>query len=289
MNSATAPIIDVRGAAFHYEDGTEALTEIDLSVRSGEFLALIGTNGSGKTTLSKCLNGILKVTRGSVTVDGRAIGRDTRTSDLIGSIGYVFQNPDHQLFNATIRDEIAYAPRNLGLDEAEVDRRVREAARTAGIGADLFDEHPFFQPKGIRQRIAIASILSLRPKIIIVDEPTTGQDYRQSMEVMTFLKELNEQHGHTIIVITHDMDIVAEFAHRVVAMTAGRVIIDGSTREVLSRADDIARADLMPPVITQVAQSLGDLGVRPDVLDEDEMVAEWERIAAGTGRAELPA
>lgn len=272
------PIIDVRGAAFHYEDGTEALSRIDLAVRPGEFLALIGTNGSGKTTLSKCLNGILKVTSGTVTVDGRRIDRDTRTSELIASIGYVFQNPDHQLFNARIQDEIAYAPRNLGLDADEVDRRVREAARTAGIGEHLFDEHPFFQPKGMRQRVAIASILSLRPKIIIVDEPTTGQDYRQSMEVMHFLKDLNEQHGHTIIVITHDMDIVAEFAHRVVAMTAGRIIIDGPTRDVMSRPEDIARADLMPPVITQLAQSLGDLGVPGDVLDEDELVAAWASL-----------
>ncbi|GAA2183949.1 hypothetical protein GCM10009785_29890 [Brooklawnia cerclae] len=272
------PIIEVTGLDYRYEDGTQALSDVSFTIQPHEFVALIGTNGSGKTTLSKCLNGILKATGGAVVVDGLTIGPSTRSAQLIKSIGYVFQNPDHQLFNNRIYDEIAYAPRNLHLAAEDVDSRVREAARIAGIPERLFDDHPFFQTKGIRQRIAIASILSLRPKVIIVDEPTTGQDYRQSREVMDFLRMLNETAGHTIIVITHDMEIVAEYTQRVIAMTGGRILLDGATREVLTRADVIAQADLMPPLVTQLAQGLADDRFSGTTLFAEELLAEWRRV-----------
>lgn len=272
------PIVTVSGLDYSYEDGTQALSDISFTIQPREFVALIGTNGSGKTTLSKCLNGILKATSGTVVVDGLRIGATTRSAQLIKSIGYVFQNPDHQLFNSRIYDEIAYAPRNLHLDADDVDARVREAARIAGIPERLFGEHPFFQTKGIRQRVAIASILSLRPKVIIVDEPTTGQDYRQSREVMDFLEMLNTTAGHTIIVITHDMEIVAEYAQRVIAMTAGRILLDGPTREVLTSTDVIRQADLMPPLVTQLAQGLADDRFSGRSLFADELLAEWQRV-----------
>lgn len=272
----TDPIVRVDHVGFTYPDGTNALTDVDFQIQPQEFVALIGTNGSGKTTLSKCLNGILKATSGRIVVDGITIDSSTRSGELIRSIGYVFQNPDHQLFNNTVFDEIAYAPRNLRLEPAAVKARVLEAAEIAGIPQSLFPEHPFFQTKGIRQRIAIASILSLRPKVIIVDEPTTGQDYRQSREVMEFLRRLNREEGHTIIVITHDMDIVAEYADRVIAMTGGRVLLDGPTREVLTAAAVVEQADLMPPVVTQLAQRLD--GIDPTVLFAAELVAAWTEI-----------
>ncbi|WIY82531.1 ATP-binding cassette domain-containing protein [Propionimicrobium sp. PCR01-08-3] len=277
------PIISVDRLGFRYPDGTQALEGISLEIRPQEMVGLIGTNGSGKTTLSKCLNGILKATSGKVVVDQITVDANLRSSKLISSIGYVFQNPDHQLFNNKIYDEIAYAPKNLKLSADEVDRRVREAAQIAGISEDLFDEHPFFQTKGIRQRIAIASILSLRPKVIIVDEPTTGQDYRQSREVMEFLRDLNAN-GHTIIVITHDMDIVAEYTDRVIAMTHGKIILDGPTRDVLSATDVIAEADLLPPLVTRLGQRLPGARFSGRALFPDELVAEWQGESVGANR-----
>lgn len=280
------PIIRVDHLGYCYPDGTQALDDISISIQPQEMVALIGTNGSGKTTLSKCLNGILKATSGSVLVDRIKVDAGLRSSKLISSIGYVFQNPDHQLFNNNIYDEIAYAPRNLKLSADEVDHRVREAARIAGIGEELFGEHPFFQTKGIRQRIAIASILSLRPEVIIVDEPTTGQDYRQSREVMEFLRELNRE-GHTIIVITHDMDIVAEHTDRVIAMTHGKVILDGPTRDVLTNTEVIAEADLLPPLVTRLDQRLAGPQFSGQALFPDELLAEWNARSAMPTAAEI--
>ncbi|MEJ5201177.1 MAG: ATP-binding cassette domain-containing protein, partial [Anaerolineales bacterium] len=200
------PYIEVKNLWYSYTDGTLALSDINMEIYDGEFIAFIGQNGSGKTTLSKCLNGLFKPTRGDVIVDGLN-SKNTPIVQMVRRVGYVFQNPDHQLFNNNCWDEIAYGPRNIELPEDEVKERVEEAARVVGLDEAYFSEHPFFLSKGLRQRVAIASILALRPKVIIVDEPTTGQDARQSLEIMDFLKRLNEELGHTIIIITHDMPI----------------------------------------------------------------------------------
>lgn len=257
---------------FTYPDGTAVLSKINLEIGHGEFVALIGQNGAGKTTLAKCLNGLLKPTRGRVLVGGV----DTRTRGavrkMVTSVGYVFQNPDHQLFNSSVYDEIAYAPRNLGLKAAEVEERVREAASVAGVRSELFDQHPFFLQKGLRQRVAIASILALRPQAVVVDEPTTGQDYRQSVEIMEFLRRLNREEGHTIIIISHEMEIVARYAQRVVALSKGQVLMDGPTGSVFSRPDLLRETFVKPPQATQIALALQDLGVSPEVLSAEELV-----------------
>lgn len=272
-------IVQVKDLVFSYPDGTKAIEDISINFYEGEFIAFIGTNGCGKTTFSKCLNGILKATSGSINVNGIDVVHTKDCMELVKNIGYVFQNPDHQLFNNNIYDEIAYAPRNLRISEEEVKKRVLEAAKTAGVSESLFKEHPFFQVKGLRQRIAIASILSLKPKIIIVDEPTTGQDYKQSTEVMEFLKMLNEKMGHTIIIITHEMDIVAEYAKRVVVMNSGRVLSEGSVQEVFSKANLLEEANIKPPQITRLAQSLESEGFTKNVISAEEMYAEWKTIS----------
>lgn len=277
-------IIDVRGLVYCYADGTRALDGISLSIGDGEFAALVGQNGCGKTTLSKCLNGIFKPTEGKIFVGGIDTSVAKEKKQLIRNIGYVFQNPDHQIFNKSVYEEIAYAPRNIGLGAKETKERVLEAASITGIGEDQLKEHPFFLPKGMRQRVAIASILSLRPRVIIVDEPTTGQDYRQSIEIMEFLKKLNEEEGHTILIITHEMDIVARYAKRAIVMAKGRVLLDGTVRDVYSDPEKLAEANVMPPQITQLGQALGGFGFRRDVLNWREAAAEWERIRK-SGRA----
>jgi energy-coupling factor transport system ATP-binding protein len=272
--SENAPYIQVRNLSFAYPDGTLALSEINLEICVGEFIALIGQNGSGKTTLSKCLNGLYKPTSGDVLVDGLN-SKSSSIVQMVRRVGYVFQNPDHQLFNNNCWDEIAYGPRNINLSEEEVRERVEEAIQVVGLSEAHHREHPFFLSKGLRQRVAIASILALRPQVIIVDEPTTGQDARQSLEIMDFLKTLNEEHGHTIIIITHDMPIVGRYARRVIAMGRARVVADGPTREVFTQSDVLHDTNLAPPQITQLAQHSQALGFDPGTLTVDEMLAQF--------------
>jgi energy-coupling factor transport system ATP-binding protein len=279
--SEQLPFIEVKDLVYTYTDGTQALRGIDLTVSDGEFIAFIGQNGSGKTTLSKCLNGLFKPTSGSVIVDGLD-SRHTSIVQMVKRVGYVFQNPDHQLFNSNCWDEVAYGPRNIGLDEEEVKVRVAEAARVVGLREEYFTEHPFFLNKGMRQRVAIASILALKPKVIIVDEPTTGQDIRQSMEIMDFLRDLNENYGHIIIFITHDMPIVSSYSKRVVVMGLGEIIVDGPPAEVFAAPELLAKTLIEPPQITELAQRLSDLGFNPGTLTVKEMITQYEKLCPGS-------
>ena len=263
-------LIEVSQLDYIYPDGTPALFDINLGIGEQEFIAFIGQNGSGKTTLSKCLNGLLKPTSGSVVVEGIDTQAKGVIKQLVTKVGYVFQNPDHQLFIDSVTKEIAYGPRNIGLPEDEVQRRVQEAAAVAGIGPDHFATHPFFLTKGLRQRVAIASILALKPHTIIVDEPTTGQDMPQSIEVMNFLQRLWQEEGHTIIIITHEMSIVAQYAQRVVVLGQGRILLDGVTREVFAQPEVLQQTFVEPPQITRLAQAL-DGRLPHDILSVTEM------------------
>jgi energy-coupling factor transporter ATP-binding protein EcfA2 len=278
-------LIHVEDLVFRYPDGTPALSGINLGIERGEFVAFIGQNGSGKTTLSKCLAGLLHPTEGRVIVDGIDTSRRGVMKELVRRIGYVFQNPDHQLFNSQVDQEISYGPKNLGVPEAERNAIVREAAGVAGVREELFHEHPFFLSKGLRQRVAIASTLAMRPGTIVVDEPTTGQDYRQSLDVMDFLARLWKAEGHTIIIVTHEMPIVAAYADRVVALCRGQILADGPTREVFARGELLAETYVKPPQVTRLAQAWADLGVRGDVLTVDELAEEMDRVLAERRKA----
>jgi len=275
MSELSKAYVHVENLVYRYPDGTLALDGINMDIYEGEFMAFIGQNGSGKTTLSKCLNGLLKPTGGDVIVDGLN-SKNTPIVQMVRRVGYVFQNPDHQLFNSNCWDEIAYGPRNIELPEDEVKERVAEAAGVVGLSSEYFSEHPFFLTKGMRQRVAIASILALRPKVIIVDEPTTGQDARQSIEIMEFLKDLNENHGHTIIIITHDMPIVAQYARRTAAMGLGKVMADGPTAEVFAQPEVLEATFIEPPQITQLAQRSKGLGFNAGTLSVEEMFDQFE-------------
>jgi len=273
-------LIEVRDLMFEYPDGTRALQDIDLDIYSNQFIAFIGQNGSGKTTLAKCLNGLLKPTQGHVKIDDLDTRTKGATKKIVTKVGYVFQNPDHQLFNNTVYKEIAYGPRNIGLKEDEVKVRVEEAAQVCGVEFKLFEEHPFFLTKGLRQRVAIASILAMRPRTIIVDEPTTGQDLRQSIEVMNFLRDLWEKEGHTIIIITHEMPIVAQYSKRTIVLGQGRILMDASTPEVFAEADLLAQTYVKPPQITRLAQAMQRYGFSRNILTVSEMYNAWlEAIA----------
>ena len=246
-------IINVKNLVYEYPDGTIALKGISFKVHKGEYIAIVGPNGSGKTTLAKILVALLKPTNGEVKI----FGEDTRNinvSDLATKIGYVYQNPDHQLFSPTVYEECAYGLRNLGFNEKEIKERIEETLEIMGLNG-LENVEPFMLSKGQRQRLALAATLVLKPEVIIVDEPTTGQDMKQSEAIMELLNKLNKD-GKTIIVITHNMRIVAEHIKRTIVLMNGKIILDGNTREVFSNIELLEEASIYPPQITLFAKEL---------------------------------
>jgi energy-coupling factor transport system ATP-binding protein len=261
-------VVETRKLEHVYAGRVRALSGVDLEIRRGEFLAIIGQNGSGKTTLTKHFNGLLKPTSGDVIINGLNT-KDTSIAELAKRVGYVFQNPDHQLCMRTVQEELSFGPRNLGVDKAEISARVDSVIKTFDLER-YRQTHPFLLGRADRLRVAVCSILTMEPEIIAVDEPTTGQDMRQSYELMEMLKDLNE-HGRTIVFITHNMRLVAEFAKRTVVMRQGTIVLDDRTSEVFSHPDILADTFLSPPQITQLAQQLGEYGIPRGVLSVKEM------------------
>jgi energy-coupling factor transport system ATP-binding protein len=276
MPSDSAPIIRVEDVVFIYKEATAAsLDRVSLTIERGEFIALIGQNGAGKTTLAKLFNGILLPTGGQVLVDGR----DTRAAGieaLARIVGYCYQNPDHQIFSGTVKDEVAFGPRNLGMPPDQVERAVADALRLVEM-EDMATSAPFQIGRGQRQKLAVAAVIAMGSPVLVVDEPTTGLDLRGSLSILNLLKQWNAD-GRTIIIITHDMNIVAEYARRVVVMAGGRKLADGPTRAVLTDQQLLAQAFLKAPQVTRVAQRLDPrLGFPRDVLTVREMQAEIEK------------
>jgi energy-coupling factor transport system ATP-binding protein len=248
------PVIEVEGLTHRYPNGVVALEGVDLTVRKGEFLAVLGQNGSGKTTLVKHFNGLLEPTEGTVRV-GEGETREQGLRQLGQSVGYVFQNPDHQIFSDTVADEVAFGPKIRGMEEGEIKERVEEALAAVGLGG-RGGEDPFGLTKGERQRVAVASVLSVRPEVLILDEPTTGLDYAEQRSMMDLVKGLNEA-GSTIIVVTHTMWVVAEYAHRAAVVRDGKIALSGTVREVFTEEDELHDAALRPPHIVALGNALG--------------------------------
>lgn len=262
--AADAPVvIECRDLRYAYANGVEALRGIDLRIRRGEFVALMGPNGSGKTTLSKHLNGLLRPRSGQVTVAGLDAAK-TGTAEMARRVGYAFQNPDHQLFAGSVAEEFAFGLRNIGVPDSEIRERTDTALAQAGLRLAP-DAYPHFLGKGQRQRLALASILAMRPEILVIDEPTTGQDWRNAKATMRTLEALNRD-GLTIVFVTHDARLVAEHAQRVVVMAEGSIIADGDPSDVFHDRAVMQRASIRPPPIMQLAAALhkdpARLGVR---------------------------
>ncbi|HSD51348.1 MAG TPA: ATP-binding cassette domain-containing protein, partial [Candidatus Methylomirabilis sp.] len=247
-------LLEIEGLDHRYPDGTQALSGVSLAIRQGEFVAILGQNGSGKTTLVKHLNGILRPTSGDIRLSGVSL-RGQPPASLGRKVGLVFQNPDHQIFAERIRDEVAFGPRIQGLPEGEIARRVEEALEAVGL-AEAKDVDPFLLTKGSRQRVAVASTLATKPEVIILDEPTTGLDQFELQGMMTLIQRLNEA-GHTIVIITHAMAVAAGYARRVILMRDGRIVRDGTAREIFSKEAELLDLGLTPPPAVQVANRLG--------------------------------
>jgi energy-coupling factor transport system ATP-binding protein len=250
-----SPVLKANGLSFSYPGAmTASLNDIDIEIREGEFLAILGQNGSGKTTLAKHFNGLLRPGSGEMLVNGRPT-TGYRRHELARTVGYVFQNPDHQIFAPTVYDEVGFGLRMLGEDRAAIERHVAHALSVTGL--EGYEERsPFLLSKGDRQRVVVASVLAVRPKVIILDEPTTGLDYRRQRATMDLLKELNQQ-GHTIIIITHAMWIAEAYCRRTVIMKDGRIIADGDTRTVFSDTARLSEASLSPSPLVRLSNLLG--------------------------------
>lgn len=268
------PIITVKNLYHTYpglEKGIEALRGVSFTIHEGEIAALIGQNGSGKSTLALHLVGILKPTNkdAEITVDGIDLQKKYQFKELIQHINYVYQNPDDQIFCEKVKEELAYGLLEQGLTPREIDGRVEEGLKIFNLKEmeDLYISH---LDRGRRTYVAISSIMIIHPKILIIDEPTTGLDERDSLAVMEKVKELKEK-GKTIIIITHNMNLAAKYADHIITLHEGKVLLDGTSKEVFSRSEILKQSYIAPPQITQLAQKFTRFNIPSDITTVDEM------------------
>lgn len=255
-------MIEVNDLWFDY-DGYPVLKGVSFEISSGEIVAIMGENGAGKTTLIKHFNGLLKPKRGYVKIFG-VDTREATVAQLSRRVGLIFQNPDHQLFAETVRDEVSFALKNFGFPKDVIEDRVEKVLKMLDL-YDLKDRSPFTLSGGERRRVTIASVLCYDPDIIVFDEPTVGQDYMNKEKLARLIKLLHTQ-SKTIVVVTHDIEFVAENIPRVILLSSGKVIADGSTRRILTDENLITKANLVLPQVTQIAYFLKDFGIPKDLL-----------------------
>lgn len=267
---------------------TKALSDVNLTIRDGEFIGLIGHTGSGKSTLVQHLNGLIMPTSGRVLVDGMDLadkGTDRRA--IRQRVGLVFQYPENQLFEETVEKDIAFGPKNLGLDEAEIDRRVKDAMRRVALDYDrLHDRSVFELSGGQMRRVAIAGVLAMEPQVLVLDEPCAGLDPRGREEILGLIKQLHEEAGTTIVMVSHSMDDVASLADRVIVMNHGEVVMDGAPRDVFACGEELRGMGLDVPQAVLLADRLRERGfdIPEGIYRIEEIKTEIERIAAKGGR-----
>lgn len=257
-------MIETRNISFTYPNNVEALKGISLTIEDGESVAIMGQNGAGKTTLVKQFNGLLKPTKGQVFVDGIDT-KKVSVATLSRNVGFVFQNPDNQLFSETVEAEIAFALRNFNFSEETIEKRIIWALNLLGL-TQYRKISPFLLSGGERKRVALASVLAWDPGTLILDEPTIGQDYEQKEKLRQFILQLKSQEK-TVIVVTHDVEFVAEFNPRVLLMREGRIIADGQANTILTDECRLEQASIVLPQIAQIFSELHDFNVPRDIID----------------------
>ncbi|HOK63370.1 MAG TPA: energy-coupling factor transporter ATPase [Soehngenia sp.] len=286
-------IINIENLNFIYNIGTpfekKALDDISISIEEGDFVGLIGHTGSGKSTLVQHLNGLIKPTSGKIIVDGVDITNpETKMKEIRKKVGLVFQYPEHQLFEETIYKDIAFGPKNLGLTEEEIELRVRDAMELVGLDYDtLKDRSPFEISGGQKRRVAIAGVIAMKPKVLILDEPTAGLDPKGRDDILDEIKKLYERENITIILVSHSMEDIARLANSILVMHKGKVIMHDKTREIFKSADLLEDIGLDIPQVTKFMKELKKRGhkVREDCLTIEEAKEELTKYLRGTKNA----
>ena len=267
---------------------TKALDDVSLTIHDGEFVGLIGHTGSGKSTLVQHLNGLILPTSGQITVDGMDLAdKNTDKRAIRRRVGLVFQYPENQLFEETVAKDIAFGPKNLGLDEAEIDRRVRTAMRRVALDYDKLSQRSVFELSGGQmRRVAMAGVLGMEPQTLVLDEPCAGLDPKGREEILGLISDLHRESGATIVMVSHSMDDVAALAERVIVMNHGKVAMDGAPREVFSRGEELRAIGLDVPQAVELAQKLREKGfdVPEGIYKIEEVRAAVEAIVGKGGR-----
>jgi energy-coupling factor transporter ATP-binding protein EcfA2 len=266
-------ILEARDLTFEYPGppAVLALQAVNVRLKQGEFVGIVGQNGSGKSTLVRCLVGLLRPGQGEVLFRGESIRR-LSVGEMARRVGLVLQNPDYQLFSASCREEIAFGLRNVGVADEQIEPAVEQALRTVGLEnqADLF---PFRLSFGDRRKLAAAATMALGPQVLIMDEPTTAQDHRGRYQLADLARHFHQEQGGTVAMITHDVDLIARYAHRLIVLYQGRVLLDGPTVEVFAQVEELRKSFVVPPVAGQLARELAAIGVPRDILTMDQLFA----------------
>ena len=285
------PILEVKHLNYIYSAGTpfehQALDDVSFAVEPGEFIGIIGHTGSGKSTLMQQLNGLLKPTSGEVLLDGVDIWSDKKlTRQARFRVGLVFQYPEYQLFEETVYRDIAFGPKNMGLPEAEVDRRVREAAGFVGLTPAQLEVSPFDLSGGQKRRVAIAGVIAMEPEVLILDEPTAGLDPVGRAEILGNIEAYRKAKNATFMMVSHSMEDVARLTDRLLVMNGSQLAMDAAPAEVFSHAQELVDMGLNIPQVTQVFLQLQKLGLDvSSVYTIDQAVAEINRIRGGAAHA----
>ena len=285
------PILEVRNLDYIYSAGTpfehKALDNVSFALEPGEFVGIIGHTGSGKSTLMQQMNGLLKPTSGQVLLDGVDIWSDKKlTRQARFRVGLVFQYPEYQLFEETVYRDIAFGPKNMGLEEKEVDRRVREAAGFVGLTQAQLEVSPFDLSGGQKRRVAIAGVIAMEPEVLILDEPTAGLDPVGRAEILGNIEAYRQAKNATIMMVSHSMEDVARLTDRLLVMNGSRLAMDGTPSEVFSRAQELLAMGLNIPQVTQVFLELKKLGLDvKSVYTMEQAVAEIVRLRGGKAHA----
>jgi len=261
--------------------------DVSFSARRGEFIGLIGHTGSGKSTLIQHFNGLLKPTSGRILINGEDIFQSkemTRAARF--AVGLVFQYPEYQLFEETVYADVAFGPKNMGLDKEEIDRRVRENCRIVGLPEDVLDKYPFELSGGQKRRVALAGIFAMEPEVMVLDEPMAGLDPAGCADVFRFIKEYHEKHGTTILFVTHSMEYAAQMSERIIVMDHGHILMDGTPAEVFARSEELIQAGLDVPQVTQVFLELKKRGVPvdPSVYTVEQAAAQLKALKGGAAK-----
>ncbi len=262
--------IKIKNLNYIYGQGTAyeitALRDINLSIEDGEFIGLIGHTGSGKSTLIQHLNGLVKATSGEILVDGENIYAENYSMrELRNKVGLVFQYPEHQLFEVDVLSDVSFGPKNQGLSKEEAEKRAREALQAVGLSAEFYSQSPFELSGGQKRRVAIAGVLAMEPKVLILDEPMAGLDPKGRDEILDEIAKLHRERGLTIILVSHSMEDVANYADRLIVMNKGSVQFEGAPKEVFSHYKELEKMGLAAPQITYVMHRLREKGFAVDV------------------------